>query len=37
MVMLRKFARNIPALIGLVIVLVALIVAIVGPWIAPYP
>src|SRR6266852_4438172 len=36
MVMLRKFARNIPALIGLVIALDALIVAIVEPWIAPY-
>jgi peptide/nickel transport system permease protein len=34
---LKKFARDIPALIGLVIVIVALIIAIVGPWIAPYP
>jgi peptide/nickel transport system permease protein len=34
---LKKFARDIPALIGLVIVIVALIIAIVGPWIAPHP
>jgi len=37
MLILRKFARDIPALIGLVIVLFALVIAIVGPWIAPHP
>jgi hypothetical protein len=35
MLILKKFARDLPALIGLVIVLVALIIAIVGPRIAP--
>jgi peptide/nickel transport system permease protein len=34
---LKKFARDIPALIGLLIVVFALLVAIVGPWIAPHP
>jgi len=37
MLMLRKFARDVPAVIGLVIVLFALVVAIFGPWLAPYP
>ena len=37
MLILRKFARDIPALIGLVIVLSVVIIAIIGPWIAPYP
>jgi len=37
MLILRKFARDIPALIGLVIVVVVVIVAVVGPWLAPYP
>src|ERR1700759_1729115 len=37
MLILKKFARDIPALIGLIIVVLALIIAIVGPWIAPYP
>jgi peptide/nickel transport system permease protein len=37
MLILKKFARDIPALIGLMIVLAALLIAIVGPWIAPYP
>jgi ABC-type antimicrobial peptide transport system permease subunit len=37
MLILKKFARDIPAVIGLVIVMAAILVAIVGPWIAPYP
>src|SRR3974390_2492116 len=34
---LKKFARDILALTGLVIVLFAVFVAIAGPWIAPHP
>jgi peptide/nickel transport system permease protein len=34
---LRKLTRDIPAMIGLVIVVVVLVIAIIGPWIAPYP
>src|SRR5580704_7044096 len=37
MLILKKFARDIPAVIGLVIVAFAIIVAVIGPWIAPYP
>jgi peptide/nickel transport system permease protein len=37
MLIARKFARDIPALAGLVIVLCAIIIAVVGPWIAPHP
>src|SRR6266404_5960609 len=37
MLMARKFAGDLPALLGLVIVLSAIIIAIVGPWIAPHP
>jgi len=37
MLILRKFARDIPALIGLIIVVFAVIVAVIGPWIAPHP
>jgi len=37
MLILRKFARDIPALIGLIIVVFAVIIAILGPWIAPHP
>jgi peptide/nickel transport system permease protein len=37
MLILRKIARDIPALIGLIIVVFAVIVAILGPWIAPHP
>jgi peptide/nickel transport system permease protein len=37
MLILRKFARDIPALIGLIIVVFAVVVAIIGPWIAPHP
>jgi peptide/nickel transport system permease protein len=33
----RKFMRDIPALIGLIVVVFAVIVAIIGPWIAPHP
>src|ERR1700745_4056571 len=33
----RKFVRDVPALIGLVIVFAAVILAVIGPWIAPYP
>jgi peptide/nickel transport system permease protein len=34
---LKKFVRDIPALIGLLIVVFATIVAFVGPWLAPHP
>jgi peptide/nickel transport system permease protein len=37
MLILRKFVRDIPALIGLIIVVLAVVIAIVGPWIAPHP
>jgi peptide/nickel transport system permease protein len=37
MLILRKFARDIPALLGLIIVVFAVIVAVIGPWIAPHP
>src|SRR5277367_6150479 len=37
MLILKKFARDIPALIGLIIVVVMVVVAVVGPWIAPHP
>ena len=38
MLILRKFARDIPALIGLIIVVFAVIaIAVAGPWIAPHP
>jgi peptide/nickel transport system permease protein len=37
MLIARKFARDIPALIGLAIVLCAIVIAIIGPWIAPHP
>lgn len=37
MLIVKKFARDIPALIGLVIVVSAVLIAIVGPWIAPHP
>jgi peptide/nickel transport system permease protein len=37
MLISRKFARDIPALAGLVIVLCAIAIAVVGPWIAPHP
>jgi peptide/nickel transport system permease protein len=34
---LRKFLRDIPAVIGLVIVLAVVVVALAGPWLAPHP
>jgi peptide/nickel transport system permease protein len=37
MLILKKFLRDIPALIGLIIVVFALVIAIFGPWIAPHP
>lgn len=37
MLALRKFSRDVPAVLGLFIVLGVVIVAIVGPYIAPYP
>jgi peptide/nickel transport system permease protein len=37
MLILKKFLRDIPALIGLIIVIFAVVVALVGPWIAPHP
>jgi peptide/nickel transport system permease protein len=37
MLILRKFLRDVPAVIGLVIVIFAVIVAVMGPWIAPHP
>jgi peptide/nickel transport system permease protein len=37
MLILRKFARDLPALIGLILVLTVVLVALIGPWIAPYP
>jgi peptide/nickel transport system permease protein len=33
----RKLSRDLPAMFGLVLVVAVLIVAIAGPWIAPYP
>ncbi len=37
MLVLRKFVRDLPAVLGLLIVFVVLVVAVIGPWIAPYP
>jgi len=37
MLVLKKFARDFPALAGLVIVLAIVVVALIGPWVAPYP
>ena len=37
MLVLKKFARDLPALAGLVIVLAIVVVAIFGPWLAPHP
>ncbi len=34
---LRKLTRDVPAMIGLVIVVVVVLIAILGPWLAPYP
>lgn len=37
MLIVRKFARDIPALIGLAIVLGTVVLAVIGPWVAPHP
>ncbi len=37
MLLLRKFARDIPAVVGAVIVLFVIVLAVFGPWIAPHP
>jgi peptide/nickel transport system permease protein len=37
MLIVKKFARDLPALFGLVIVVLVVLLAIFGPWIAPYP
>jgi peptide/nickel transport system permease protein len=37
MLIFRKFLRDIPAVIGLVVVVFAVLIAVVGPWIAPHP
>ena len=37
MLVLRKFLRDVPAVLGAVIVLAVILLAILGPWIAPYP
>lgn len=34
---LRKLTRDVPAMIGLVIVVLVVLIAIFGPWLAPYP
>ena len=37
MLIVRKFVRDVPALIGLVIVFAAVVLAVIGPWVAPHP
>ena len=37
MLILKKFARDLPALLGAIIVLAIVFVAIFGPWLAPHP
>jgi peptide/nickel transport system permease protein len=37
LLILRKFARDIPAVIGLALVVFVIVIAIFGPWIAPHP
>ena len=37
MLVLKKFARDLPALAGLVIVLAVVLLAVLGPWLAPHP
>ncbi|WP_145145050.1 ABC transporter permease [Roseomonas gilardii] len=37
MLIVKKFARDLPAMFGLLIVVLVLLLAIFGPWIAPYP
>ena len=37
MLVLKKFARDLPAVAGLLIVLAVVLVALLGPWLAPHP
>jgi peptide/nickel transport system permease protein len=37
MLIVRKFLRDLPAVLGLILVLAVVIIALVGPWIAPHP
>lgn len=37
MLVLKKFTRDLPAVAGLVIMLAIVVVALLGPWIAPHP
>ncbi len=37
MLIARKFARDLPALAGLLIVVAAVLLAVFGPWLAPHP
>jgi peptide/nickel transport system permease protein len=37
MLILKKFARDLPAVAGLLIVLAVVVVALLGPWMAPHP
>lgn len=37
MIALRKFSRDLPAMLGLALILIVVFVAIFAPWIAPYP
>lgn len=37
MMALRKFSRDLPAMLGLAIILTIVLVAVFAPWIAPYP
>jgi peptide/nickel transport system permease protein len=37
MLIFKKFLRDIPALIGLIIVVFAVMLAVIGPWVAPHP
>ena len=37
MLVLKKFARDLPALAGLVIVFAIVLLAVLGPWLAPHP
>ena len=34
---LAKLSRDVPAMLGLAIVVVVLLLALLGPWLAPYP
>jgi peptide/nickel transport system permease protein len=37
MLILRKFLRDLPAVLGLILVLAVVTIALIGPWIAPHP